>query len=237
MLVDVLWEDWLGNMNLSSFTPEIFILNGECPHCSKSAAFVSVTKPYEEESGRALSSRWIAALRCVACNGYILGIVRFVPESDYRAAPVYETHYPIGNPPQFTEKVIPQHILDDFNEALRCKWVNAFNATAEMCRRALQSSCLSLGADPNLKLTAQIDWVASQGKIIASLQQMAHKVRLGGNRGAHPPNDPSQEFPLGLEEADAILTFTWKYLEAIFVIPSQLEKYDFSRGAAKKQKS
>jgi hypothetical protein len=53
-----------------------------------------------------------------------------------------------------------------FSEALRCQSVKAYNATLEMCRRALDSSCLQLGADPKLgTLQKMIDWLYSQGKI------------------------------------------------------------------------
>jgi hypothetical protein len=85
-------------------------------------------------------------------------------------------------------------------------------------------------------LQKQIDWLAEKGKVIASLQEMAHKVRLGGNLGAHPPDDPSEESPLGPEEAEAVLAFTWEYLKAIYVTPSELAKFDFSRSASKKLK-
>lgn len=191
-------------MELANVWDGGFRLRGVCPHCRRDAAFESVTKTYVEPHDMRIEGKHIvAALRCVACNKYILGVLVISPTpGDYRAfAPVYECHYPVGKPPQLTEEDIPTNILDDFNEALRCQWVEAYNATAEMCRRALQSSCLSLGADPKLKLDKQIDWLASQGKIIVSLQQMAHQVRLGGNRGAHPPDDPSQENPIGSEEA------------------------------------
>ena len=225
-------------MELASAWEEGFRLRGICPHCQRDSAFESVTKTFIESHDVAVvGTRLVGALRCVACNDYILGILKLVPSADYRGfTPAYECHYPLGKASQIENEGIPENTLADFNEALRCKSVDAYNATAEMCRRAVQASCLSLGADPKLKLQKQIDWLAEKGKVIASLQEMAHKVRLGGNLGAHPPDDPSEESPLGPEEAEAVLAFTWEYLKAIYVTPSELAKFDFSRSASKKLK-
>lgn len=205
-----------------------FVLRGECPHCGRAAVFVTKTSSYKytTNDGFFTTEVWVAGLQCAGCSQFILGIVG---PSSFGNGMSYIAHYPLGKPHQETAEAIPQNIIDDYNEALRCKSVDAYNATAEMCRRALESSCLSLGADPKLPLDKKIDWLASEGKIIASLKDMAHKVRLGGNRGAHPPDDPSEESPLGPEEAEALVAFTWKYLEAIYVTPAELGKFDFSR--------
>jgi hypothetical protein len=234
----VLQKDWPKQMELANMREGGFCLRGVCPHCRRDAAFETVTKPYMEPTGAVIvGTQIVGALRCVACNDYILGILKMVPASHRGFTPAYKCHYPVEKPIQSDNEDIPKNIIDDFNEALRCKSVDAYNATAEMCRRALQASCLSLGADPKLSLDKQIEWLASQGKIIISLQQMAHKVRLGGNRGAHPPDDPSRESPLGPEEAEALVTFTWEYLKAIYVTPSELARFDFSRSASKKLKA
>jgi hypothetical protein len=77
-----------------------------------------------------------------------------------------------------------------------------------MCRRAIQASCLELGAPSADNITSQIDWVYAQKKITTALKDVAHKIRLGGNRAAHPNDD---EDPISPEEADAILMFTQHY--------------------------
>jgi hypothetical protein len=123
---------------------------------------------------------------------------------------------------------IPEHILQDYNEALWCQWANAHNATAEMCRRALQSSCEELGADPKLKIEAQIEWVASKGKITSFLAEMAHTIRLAGNRGAHPPR------AITFEEADAVIQFTREYFQHVYMTPARMAKFDFSKSSLKK---
>ena len=156
---------------------------------------------------------------------------------------VYVSHYPVGNPDDKVAPEIPAHIQADFKEALRCMFVNAYNATAEMCRRALEASCLEQGAPKKLKLDDMIDWLEEQRKITPRLQAIAHKIRLGGNRAAHPPTDgprleaaaPDEDGPIetiGKEHAEAIIMFTREFFHHIYVVPAELDKYDFSKPKA-----
>ena len=69
-------------------------------------------------------------------------------------------HGLLGKPNDDVASEIPENIAADFKEALRCRYVDAYNATVEMCRRAVQASCLQLGA-PADKLVKQIDWLVS----------------------------------------------------------------------------
>jgi hypothetical protein len=218
----VLWKDWHKNMELSSFSPEGFILNGECPHprCRKQAAFVSVTKPYEEQTGRSLESRWIGALRCIACNGYILGIVRFVSQSPYSASPVYESHYPIGLPEESVPEEIPSQIAEDFKEALKCVWVNAYKATVLMCRRCLQVSCDMEKAEGK-DLFHQIDDLAANQRITEPLKKMAHRIRLLGKQGAHGDYSDIDE-TITKKDAEDAITFMRHYLDHVYVLQAKL---------------
>src|SRR5207245_1589530 len=112
---------------------------------------------------------------------------------------------------------IPDAIKPDFQEALRCRWVNAYNATVEMCRRALEASCIEQGATPDIVLSKMIDWVHAQGKITTPLKDMAHKIKLGGNRGAHP-----SDRTLTSEDADAVIEFTEEYFQHVYVMPARM---------------
>ncbi len=181
-------------------------------------------------------------MRCQGCFEYILGIVLW---NQYIGKFEYETHYPLGKPNDAVAKEIPEHIQPDFREALRCLFVDAYNATAEMCRRAIEASCLDLGAPKKSVLQDMIDWLADQRIITPLLQQAAHKVRLGGNRGAHPPQDGAspaapkpKDAPIETIEEDhalAIVEFTRHFFEHVYVIPKQLDKYDFSKPKAGKK--
>jgi hypothetical protein len=156
----------------------------------------------------------------------------------------------LGAPDQAVADEIPVHIREDFKEALRCMFVDAHNATAEMCRRAIEASCLDLGAPKKKVLEDMIDWLVDHQRITPDLKQAAHKVRLGGNRGAHPPGEalpapapgvaPSLPTAGGSdrdgpveriekEHAEAIVAFTRHFFQYVYVIPKQLDKYDFSK--------
>jgi hypothetical protein len=182
-----LWKDWPKDMEalLIDIEKRRFNLRGICPHCRRDAAFLLVTSVFGERvnSNELL---WVAGMACQGCLEYILAIVLF---NEFHHALSYMSHYPLGKPDDRVAKEIPEHIQPDFREALRCLFVDAYNATAEMCRRAIEASCLNLGAPKKDVLEDMIDWLADQRIITPLLQQAAHKVRLGGNRGAHPSVD------------------------------------------------
>jgi hypothetical protein len=164
-----------------------FSLRGICPHCNRDSAFLLVTSVAMQDQ----ATIWIAGMQCQACMKNILGIAYYNQNSGVFH---YVVHYPLGKPDDDVADEIPDHIKPDFKEALRCLWVDAYNATAEMCRRAVESSCLDLGANGKV-LDDLIDSLAAQQKITPFLQQVAHKIRLGGNRGAHPPVAPAAGGP------------------------------------------
>lgn len=210
---------------------------GECPHCSPvQSAFETVTSTYEVKLGGGWK-RVIAAAKCVACQRFILAAITDAGGLGWK----YEFHYPIGKPNDTVSEDIPEHIRLDFQEALRCQHVQAYNATAEMCRRAIENSCLNLGVpDSTRTLNEMIDWLEEKRIITPALKKIAHKVRLGGDRAAHPPQGvPAAEQHKNEEgkpvkrieesHADAIVGFTKHFLHHVYVIPKQLEKFDFSR--------
>jgi hypothetical protein len=239
-----LWKEWSDDMQAALIDPQNkrFTLRGICPHCARASVFVLVTSVCSE-SVDSNDERWIGGMRCQGCFEYILGVVLWGP---YTGRLIYELHYPLGKPNDAVANEIPEHIQPDFREALRCLFVDAYNATAEMCRRAIEASCLDLGAPKKDVLEDMIDWLADHRIITPLLQQAAHKVRLGGNRGAHPPVDgaavpatpKAKDTPIEKIEKDhalAIVAFTRHFFEHVYVIPKQLDKYDFSKPKAVKK--
>ena len=191
----------------------------------------------------------LGGMQCQACMGFILAIVRHGPQNNF----VYGSHFPLGKPDDTVPEEIPDEIKTDFKEGLRCRFVDAYNATAEMCRRALEGSCINLGASPKDVLEDMIDELEAKRIITPFMKQVAHKIRLGGNRGAHPsppapapqpaaaPNTaivaavPDSEATPGpvrkitKEHADAIIRFTREFFHHVYVVPKELDKYDFSK--------
>jgi hypothetical protein len=216
-------------MELASINERGFVLRGECPHCQAKSAFPTVQNPYEDRSNDP-NMMLIAIARCMACNEYILAKLNSSGRG-WR----YDDHYPLGKPDDSVDDNIPENIRKDFSEALRCRWIDAHNATAEMCRRAVESSCINLGAPYSKVLQEMIEWLYLKGKITEGLKDVAHKIRLGGDRAAHPPEDPTQPQKyepvtvIDEEHAGAIVNFTGHFLDHVYVIPKQLPSYDFSK--------
>ena len=234
-----------------------FSFRGTCPYpaCNRASVFLKINASSAgvvRNDGRGQVTRIIAVLQCQGCQKYILGLVEYT--QGYLAYQYLE-HYPVGSPDETVAEEVPDHIKEDFKEALRCLWVNAYNATAEMCRRAMEASCLNLGAPHDKVLEKMIDWLEAQRIITPYLKEAAHKVRLGGNRGAHPPATPiattnSSATPattltaqtsaitavptspvekIEKEHAEAIVAFTREFFHHVYVGPKLLGKYDFSK--------
>jgi hypothetical protein len=244
--VAILWKDWPKDMEAVSLNNGSFSLRGTCPYpdCARPSVFITQASAHAGLGSNA-RQRIVAIMQCQGCQHYILAILDH--PHDNAVAHVYREHYPLGAPDQTVADEIPDHIKDDFKEALRCVFVNAYNATAEMCRRAVEATCLDLGAPKSAVLEDMIDWLEKQRIITPPLKDAAHQIRLGGNRGAHPPATPAPSTGIALaasamaahpitvigkEHAEAIIDFTRHFFHHVYVVPKQLHKYDFSKPKA-----
>ncbi len=228
-----MWKGWPRDMELSSIADNLnsFAIRGNCPHCEYAAAFQTVTSVYQGRNGRH-DQCLVAAARCASCNDFILAILRLESSASGSSKWVYDAHHPIGKPSDGGYEDVPEGPRLDFQEALRCRWVDAYNATIEMCRRCLESSCIEFGADSNLALNDMINWVHKQGKITVSLFDMAHKIKLGGNRAAHPSDRTLTE-----KDADAVVEFTRMYLYHVYVMPANMARFNFDKPNLKEGKT
>src|SRR5579862_154797 len=177
------WNDWIRDMQprtIGAINGNTFSLSGTCPHCNRPSVCLMVTSAHVEaiaaSHGRSAMMALWAVLQCQGCGKYILACVRRPTQATQDHPYDYVTHYPMGKPSGEVAPEIPANIGADFQEALRCRFVEAHNATVEMCRRAVQASCLGLNAPADKKLVHQIDWLASQGIITTPLKEMAHRV-------------------------------------------------------------
>lgn len=161
--------------------------SGACPHCGDKSYFRPVTSGYVE-----VNSQWETvcnAAQCEACKSFVLVIGARRTDLGRNSGFRLKAFYPLGRPTDNVDAAVPKEIAEDFREALRCRWVEAYKASVTMCRRSIQASCLAQGADKKKKLVAQIDELAAKGLITGPLKQFAHEVRLEGNDGAHPDPD------------------------------------------------
>jgi hypothetical protein len=238
--------------NLSEGDKFKFTLVGECPHCHNNSGCVMLGTAYTEKipaekaKGSPYTSpaeRFCAITQCPACNRHILAVVTRQPHPTSPGQPsrepfALEAYYPMETIDDTVADEIPSRIAGAFKEALRCFGAKAYNATAEMCRRAVDGICTEFGAPKRPQvLEAKIDWMATNQHITPFMAGMAHKIRLGGNRAAHFPDlqknsdsEPEPDEPeIGEAEAKAIIEFTRELCHHMYVMPQKLQKYDFSK--------
>ena len=210
------------DVQIVNFPPNYTMIgvSGICPHCAAHAYLRPVGGPYIETDPQAnyTVTTMCCAVQCEACKnlGIAVGARRSTSGNANYALVAF---YPTGKPNDIVDDAIPEAIRMDFREAKRCRWVNAYKAAVVMCRRAVQASCVALGAKKN-KLIDQIDEIAAMGIITSSLRDFAHEIRLEGNDGAHPGKDGLED--VTEKDADDILEFTDHFFNHVYVMPARL---------------
>lgn len=212
--IDILWPCYNLAMELVNFGPQYAKLGGRgsCPHCNFPSYFEPVGAAHYENG----NCRMVHPAQCQNCKSFILLVGR---RNQAQGQFSLEAFYPLGKPNDSVDEAVPLSIREDFAEALRCRWIKAYKATVTMCRRAIQSSVLDLGASDQ-KLVEQIDELATKGKLTTSLKDYAHEVRLAGNDGAHPDKDGLKD--VSENDADDIIAFTRHFFDSVYVTPARL---------------
>jgi Domain of unknown function (DUF4145) len=229
----VTWRDWRSEMGMTVTTLEShgekihFSLSGVCPHCGHNSVCTMVSQAHREivppvQPGGTRyplnwqSERMAAVTQCQGCKKYVLAVVTRAAAQNQSSQPsaqpfVYEAHYPMGKPDDSIDEGIPGEIGDDFKEALRCMFVDAYKAAVCMCGRALEGACSDLQAEGDT-LEEKIDSLETKRIISEPLKEMAHHIRLTRNRGAHIPKNSQQlaEQPVK-EHAEALIAFTRQF--------------------------
>ena len=191
---------------------QVYIPSFMCPHCNTKCSF----------SGIGMGDSVV-----LYCRGCKKGVYFRLAGCDFTdedttarvEAERVEDYYP--RKVLTIDQAIPQEIGDDFDEANRCLGVEAKKATVAMCRRVLQNTCVLKGASPKADLFEQIDELESKRIINPSMKDVAHTIRLIGNWGAHPQNDPLKD--VTLDDAVEIVKFTSEFLDEVFVRPARLD--------------
>jgi hypothetical protein len=190
---------------------------GRCPHCPAESYFRPVGTPHQEQIGETPQHKIVNAAQCEACKGFVL----VVGQKPFHNQPAILVNvFPLGKPNDSVDPSVPAAVAEDFKEALRCEWVNAYKACVVMCRRAVQSSVIQLGAKGE-RLIDQIDDLLKNGKITQALKDFAHEIRLTGNEGAHPDKDALAE--VSDKDASDMIEFTKQYLHHVYVMPAKLK--------------
>ena len=111
---------------------------------------------------------------------------------------------------------VPEQVADDYEEAVGCLISGHYKAAAAMARRAVQGTCIDLGAKPGATLYGQIDDLQAQGHITKRLAELAHKIRVLGNDAAHPGKDGLDI--VTAEEAKQTVDFLEHMLQHVFIL-------------------
>lgn len=199
----------------------IYLKSYLCPHCDTKCSFFGIGY------GNSL------ALYCNSCRGGVYFHLRnefYVDEDSedimHLSDNQIDDSYPYGV--VTADPAIPEEIADDFIEAKKCISIGAKKATVTMCRRVLQTACISKGCNPKTDLVNQIDELETKRIINPSMKDVAHTIRKIGNWGAHPQDDPLKD--VTMEDATELLRFTSEFLDEVFVRPARLSALRKKKG-------
>ncbi len=188
----------------------------KCPWCGAFAQFDLVHTLFEDPDP-AVYVRRIVARRtyggsptivergmweCLACKLPILGAIW---NSDDE---LHVMRLPSATPKSYED--VPDDISRDAQEAHACAGVEAWRGAVMLTRRAIQATCNAMGA-PRKSLLEQINWLGDEQKITPQMKGMAHRIRLGGNEGAHPDADGLAD--IDEPDASAVLVLLDRFLE------------------------
>lgn len=128
-------------------------------------------------------------------------------------------------PPSFDNELskddveyIPEQILSDYKEALKCKSISANRASCAMFRRSLQNGLVTLGADAKSDLITQIN---SLDSLPPDIKDWAHQIRIFGNWGAHPDKDQLKN--VSEEDVAEVYDFITKFFTYTFIMPEKVK--------------
>lgn len=184
-----------------------------CPYCGVHSGF----EPEQSWDGRyRIAGSWVVThlgvWRCMSCGRNIVG------QRDNGGDPVEYEPQAVQRP-EYND--VPENIARDATEAHVCNSVQAYRAAVAMARRALQATAQAKGA-PDKRLVEQVDWMADQGILTGHMKDVGHRIRLGGNLGAHPDKDGLLD--VTAQDAQAILAFMEDVLHFVYEVPARLER-------------
>lgn len=176
-----------------------------CPHCGVKCEFDVLTN-YDGSRSRVgcPNPGYYVIARCRNCEGFVFGEVKnLYPKSVFRVQ----------------DKILREPILSDYNEVLKCFEVDAFKATAVMCRRVLQFSVEEKGGEGK-DLLEKINDLDHKRIITRAIRDWTHQIRMFGRYGAHPV-EGNLDF-VDKKQAEICLEFLKNYLHYVYEMPHQL---------------
>lgn len=190
-----------------------------CPHCGvlMQPELRSTWTQFVWEPSGSGSNRTFGAWSCRSCGRPITGEAQEDQIEGWRPLP--GSFFPAADPQPVWPDTAPAEVRQDATAAHRCFAIGEWRASAAMARRALQGGCIDKEADEST-LERQIDQLAERQLITPQMRDVAHKIRLGGNAGAHPDKDGLRD--VTETHAKALLVFLDDFVRFVYEIPSRL---------------
>ena len=185
-----------------------------CPHCKAYANFECM-HAWRDRSGE--NQKFLGVWSCANCRGPISGDASSLEKS--KADPIRWEPRAVGGK-EFPD--VPAHIGRDADQAHQCYSIGAYRAAVVMARRVTQAVALDHGA-PRAGLKKQLQHLRDEQTINPRLHDAATAVRLSGNSGAHPDDEPDLE-GLDGEEAASVLEFMDALLEQLYQMPAKVNR-------------
>lgn len=208
-----------------------------CPHCGAKVHIEMLWQDYHTYKNG--NKEFYVIFRCKPCKKLILKTYIFEQNpysgNENLEAKGWKDKYPLSLDDELSieeKEYIPDQLLLDYQEALKCKSIGANRASCAMFRRALQSSLVILGADYKLDLINQIDSLESLPK---DVKDWAHQIRIFGNWGAHPDKDNLKE--VDSNDVTEVHDFISKYFLYMFIMPKKVKLSRENRAAKLKKPS
>lgn len=180
--------------------------NYVCGWCGTTSPAILLREDSLPRPGSWGDTRW-ALLECAACERWTIEV------GNYGTVP------PPGRELIDTAGV-PPSAASDYREAVACLMARAPRATATVVRRAVQTICLDLEADPDRTLYRQIEQLRERGELTRRLADLATRLRLFGNIGAHPSVDGLDT--VSVDVAAVAVRFLEHLIEHVYVIDGVL---------------
>lgn len=193
-----------------------------CPHCGAKVHIVKLWSDHHILKNGDVE--FYIVFRCKPCEKLVLKTFFFKQNqfsNETNLEPEgWDEKFPITLDDELSRadsEHIPEDVLSDYQEALKCKSIGANKASCSMFRRALQNALIGLGADTKLDLIAQIN---SLGRLPEDIKDWAHQIRIFGNWGAHPDEDNLKDVEPG--DVDDVHDFISKFFIFMFIMPNKV---------------
>ena len=209
-------------------------ISTECPHCGDT---VSLLPQHEPITDVGKEHAYFVAL-CPNHKRHYCKPLFAVYEAlnDYISA-----RYPIpGFEASHVHEAVPFGIREDYAEARRCLYAEAYKGAVALFRRVVEATaCDKLGKKAKnkdgdtKKLYELIDLLGSEGLITKDIKDAAHEIRFFGNYGVHVQDDGLDK--IEWREARDVREICWQLLYTIYVAPFKTQELRDKRVKKKKR--